>query len=142
MSNYLETDFCTQDQGLDYIFARMMAIFGTPFNRHFDGIDPDFVRQEWKSQLGKFLTYRPSMDFAIAKLDGEFIPSAIKFRNLCNAGPEIPVKPMVQIERKKTLHEQVKADKAKAEGLARLAELRKNWSANDTQRSNENLGQS
>jgi len=125
MSNYLETDFCTADQGLDYIFARMMAIFGTPFNRHFDGIDPDFVRQEWKNQLGRFLTYRPSMDFAIAKLDGEFIPSAIKFRNLCNAGPEIPVKPMVQIERKKTLHEQIEADRVKAEGLARLAELRK-----------------
>jgi len=87
MSNYSETDFCTADQGLDYIFARMMAIFGTPFNRHFDGIDPEFVRQEWKNQLGRFLTYRPSMDFAIAKLEGEFIPSAIKFRNLCNQGP-------------------------------------------------------
>jgi hypothetical protein len=125
MSNYLETDFCTQDQGLDYIFARMMAIFGAPFNRHFDGLDPDFVRQEWKNQLGKFLTYRPSMDFAIAKLDGEFVPSAIKFRNLCNSGPEIPIKPMVQIERKKTLHEQIEADRIKAEGLAKLAELRK-----------------
>ena len=124
MSNYSETDFCTADQGLDYIFARMMAIFGTPFNRHFDGIDPEFVRQEWKNQLGRFLTYRPSMDFAIAKLDGEFIPSAIKFRNLCNSGPAIPVKPVVQIERKKTLHEQIQADKAKAEGLARLAALR------------------
>jgi hypothetical protein len=124
MSNYLETDFCTADQGLDYIFARMMAIFGTPFNRHFDGIDPEFVRQEWKNQLGRFLTYRPSMDFAIAKLEGEFIPSAIKFRNLCNAGPAIPVKTVVQIERKKTLHEQIEADKARAEGLAKLAELR------------------
>ena len=127
MSNYSENDFCTQDQGLDYIFGRMMAIFGTPFNRHFDGIEPEFVRQEWKGQIGKFLTYRPSMDFAIAKLDGEFIPSAIKFRNLCNAGPEIPVKPMVQIERKKTLHEQIEADRVKAEGLARLAELKKQW---------------
>jgi hypothetical protein len=128
MSNYSETDFCTAEQGLDYIFGRMMAIFGTPFNRHFDGIDPEFVRQEWKNQLGKFLTYRPSMDFAIAKLDGEFIPSAIKFRNLCNAGPNIPVKPVVKIERKKTLHEQIEADKAKAEGLAKLAELKKQWS--------------
>ena len=125
MSNYSENDFCTQDQGLDYIFGRMMAIFGTPFNRHFDGIEPEFVRQEWKSQLGKFLTYRPSMDFAISKLEGEFIPSAIKFRNLCNQGPEIPVKPMVQIERKKTLHEQIEADRVKAEGLARLEELKK-----------------
>jgi len=127
MSNYSETDFCTTDQGLDYIFARMMAIFGTPFNRHFDGIDPEFVRQEWKNQLGRFLTYRPSMDFAIAKLEGEFIPSAIKFRNLCNAGPAIPVKPVVQIERKKTLHEQIQADKAKAEALAKFAQLKKQW---------------
>jgi hypothetical protein len=127
MSNYSDDDFCTADQGLDYIFGRMMAIFGAPFNRHFDGLDPDFVRQEWKNQLGRFLTYRPSMDFAIAKLDGEFIPSAIKFRNLCNSGPEIPVKPLVQIERKKTLHEQMEADRVKAEGLARLAELKKQW---------------
>ena len=113
MSNYLETDFCTADQGLDYIFARMMAIFGTPFNRHFDGIDPDFVRQEWKSQLGRFLTYRPSMDFAIAKLDGEFIPSAIKFRNLCNAGPEIPVKETLQIVKQSTEAEKQAALEAK-----------------------------
>jgi hypothetical protein len=127
MSNYLETDFCTQDQGLDYIFGRMMAIFGAPFNRHFDGLDPEFVRDEWKVQLGKFLTYRPSMDFAIAKLDGEFIPSAIKFRNLCNQGPQIPNKPLVQIERKKTLHEQIEADKVKAEALAKLAELKKQF---------------
>jgi len=124
MSNYLENDFCTADQGLDYIFGRMMAIFGAPFNRHFDGLDPEFVRQEWKNQLGKFLTYRPSMDFAIAKLDGEFIPSAIKFRNLCNAGPEIPVKPLPRLERKPTLHEQMQADKVKAEALAKLAELK------------------
>jgi hypothetical protein len=128
MSNYLENDFCTADQGLDYIFGRMMAIFGAPFNRHFDGLDPEFVRQEWKKQLGKFLTYRPSMDFAIAKLDGEFIPSAIKFRNLCNAGPEIPVKPLPRLERKPTLHEQMQADKVKAEALAKLAELKSQYS--------------
>jgi hypothetical protein len=127
MSNYSATDFCTQDQGLDYIFGRMTAIFGAPFNRHFDGLDPEFVRDEWKTQLGKFLTYRPSMDFAIAKLDGEFIPSAIKFRNLCNAGPEIPVKPLPRLERKPTLHEQMQADKAKAEALAKLAELKSQY---------------
>lgn len=127
MSNYLEADFCTQDQGLDYIFGRMMAIFGAPFNRHFDGLDPEFVRQEWKNQLGRFLTYRPSMDFAISKLDGEFVPSAIKFRNLCNSGPEIPVKPLVQIERKKTLHEQIEAERVKAEALAKLVDLKKQF---------------
>jgi hypothetical protein len=102
MSNYSEADFCTQDEGLDYIFGRMMAIFGTPFNRHFDGIDPGLVRSEWKNQLGRFLTYRPSMDYAIGRLEGDYIPSAIKFRNLCNAGPEIPVKPVLQIEKQLT----------------------------------------
>ena len=102
MSNYSEADFCTQDEGLDYIFGRMLAIFGASFNRHFDGIDPGFVRDEWKNQLGRFLTYRPSMDYAISRLDGEFIPSAIKFRNLCNAGPDIPVKPVLQIEKQLT----------------------------------------
>ena len=127
MSNYLETDFCTQDQGLDYIFGRMMAIYGAPFNRHFDGLDPDFVRQEWKGQIGKFLTYRPSMDFAIDKLNEEFVPSAIKFRNLCNLGPEIPVKPLPQIERKLTIHEQIESDRVKAEALAKFAEMKKHY---------------
>ena len=102
MSNYSEADFCTQDEGLDYIFGRMMAIFGAPFTRHFDGIDPGLVRSEWKNQLGRFLTYRPSMDYAISRLEGDYIPSAIKFRNLCNAGPEIPVKPVLQIEKQLT----------------------------------------
>ena len=102
MSNYSEADFCTQDEGLDYIFGRMMAIFGAPFTRHFDGIGPDLVRSEWKNQLGRFLTYRPSMDYAISRLEGDYIPSAIKFRNLCNAGPEIPVKPVLRIEKQLT----------------------------------------
>lgn len=100
MSSYLETDFCTPDDGLDYIFGRMLAIFGASFNRHFDGINPEFVRDEWKNQLGRFLTYRPSMDYAIDRLDGEFVPSAIKFKKLCNAGPDIPVRPDRTLEYK------------------------------------------
>lgn len=127
MSSYLETDFCTPDQGLDYIFGRMMAIFGATFNRHFDGIDPGLVRQEWEKQCGAFLTYRPSMDFAIEKLDGEFVPSAIKFRNLCNAGPEIPRKPVVAIEKQLTQKEKDEIERNKKIALAKLAELRKQY---------------
>ena len=67
------------------------------------------------------------MDFAISKLNEDFVPSAIKFRNLCNQGPDIPTKPMVQIERKKTLHEQIEAERVKKEALTKLAELRKQW---------------
>lgn len=127
MSTYSEADFCTPDQGLDYIFGRMMAIFGATFNRHFDGIDAGFVRQEWKKQLGSFLTYRPSMDFAIEKLDGEFVPSAIKFRNLCNTGPAIPRKPVMAIEKQLTQKEKAEIERNKKIALEKLAELRKQY---------------
>jgi len=127
MSNYSETDFCKPEEGLDYIFGRMMAIFGSTFSRHFDGIDAGLVRQEWQKQLGSFLTYRPSMDFAIEKLDGEFVPSAIKFRNLCNAGPEIPKKPVVAIEKQLTQKEKDEIERNKKIALAKLAELRRQY---------------
>lgn len=124
MSSYLETDFCTPDEGLDYIFGRMLAIFGASFNRHFDGIDPGFVRDEWKNQLGRFLTYRPSMDYAISKLDGEFVPSAIKFRNLCNAGPDIPVKPVLRIEKQMTEAQKQVIEQHKAKAREWLAKMK------------------
>ena len=124
MSNYSEADFCTQDEGLDYIFGRMLAIFGASFNRHFDGIDPGFVRQEWKNQLGRFLTYRPSMDYAIGRLDGEYVPSAIKFRNLCNAGPDIPVKPVLRIEKQMTQAQKDTIEHHKAKAREWLAKMK------------------
>lgn len=124
MSSYLEADFCTQDEGLDYIFGRMLAIFGASFNRHFDGIDPGFVRQEWKNQLGRFLTYRPSMDYAIGRLDGEYVPSAIKFRNLCNAGPEIPVKPVLRIEKQLTQAQKDSIEEHKRKAREWLAKIK------------------
>lgn len=124
MSNYLETDFCTKDEGLDYIFGRMLAIFGASFNRHFDGINPEFVRDEWKNQLGRFLTYRPSMDYAIDRLDGEFVPSAIKFRNLCNAGPHIPAKPILQIEKQMTEAQKQVIENHKAQAREWLAKMK------------------
>ena len=127
MSNYSETDFCQAEEGLDYIFGRMSAIYGAAFLRHWEGVDHNLIRQEWANQLGRFLTYRPSMDFAIDKLNEEFVPSAIKFRNLCNQGPEIPVKPLPQIERKLTIHEQIESDRIRTEALARLAEMKKQY---------------
>jgi hypothetical protein len=102
----------------------MMAIFGSSFARHFDEVDPGLVRQEWKKQLGRFLTYRPSMDFAIDNLDGNFVPSAIKFRNLCNAGPEIPAKPVPQITKQRTQAEIEATEAAKAKAKALLAQLK------------------
>jgi hypothetical protein len=128
MSNYLESDFCTKDDGLDYIFAIMGATYGAAFNRHFEGMDLNLVRSVWSNTLGGFLTYKPSLHHAIRLLPADFPPSAIKFREFCNAGPSIPVKPVYKIERQPTLHEQMAIDKAKAEALAKLAEFKKQWS--------------
>jgi hypothetical protein len=90
MSNLSKVEFLDPDDGLDYVFARMSAIFGATFTRHWDGIEPSIIRQEWKRQLGNFLSYQPNLDYAIDRMGGDFVPSAIKFREFCNAGPAIP----------------------------------------------------
>lgn len=118
------SDFCDADSGFDYIFGYMNAIYGSRFISHWQDIDPGLVRQIWKEQLGVFLTYKPSLDHAIKHLDGDFPPSAIKFRDYCNSGPEIPDKPLPRLERKPTLHEQIQTSKAKAEALAKFAEFK------------------
>ncbi len=118
------SDFCDADSGFDFIFGYMNAIYGSRFISHWQDIDPGLVRQIWKEQLGVFLTYKPSLDHAIKHLDGDFPPSAIKFRDYCNSGPEIPAKPLPRLERKPTLHEQIQTSKAKAEALAKFAEFK------------------
>jgi len=121
MSNYSQND-CTQDEGLDYIFGRMSAIYGAAFLRHWEGVDLELVRQEWKQQLGRFLTYRPSMDYAIDRLKGEFPPSAITFREFCNAGPNIPTN-QAQLEYKPTPVD----PEVVAEARRKLKEMRAKW---------------
>ena len=124
MYDYSENDFCSPDDGLDYIYATMGAIYGATFIRHFDGVDPLMVRNVWKNQIGEFLTYKPSMDFAIQHLNSEFIPSAIKFRELCNKGPSIPSKQTL-LENKPKEFNQAEHDKAKEVGLEKLQQLKK-----------------
>ena len=121
MSNYLNNE-CTPDEGLDYIFGRMSAIYGAAFLRHWEGVDHELVRQEWKQQLGRFLTYRPSMDYGIDRLKGEFPPSAITFREFCNAGPNIP-RDELQIT-----HDPKPVDpEVVAEARRKLKEMRAKW---------------
>lgn len=127
MSNYLESDFCTVEDGLDYIFAVLGAIYGAGFNRHWEGMDLGVVRKVWADQLGKFLTYKPSMDYAIKRCSPDYPPSAIKFRDFCNSGPEIPKKPMQKIEHQPTLHEKIEAQRIKAEALQKLAKLKQQY---------------
>jgi hypothetical protein len=121
MSNYSNND-CTQDEGLDYIFGRMSAIYGAAFLRHWEGVDLELVRQEWKQQLGRFLTYRPSMDYAIDRLKGEFPPSAITFREFCNAGPNIPRDELQIAYEPKPVDPEVVA-----EAKRKLKEMRAKW---------------
>jgi predicted chitinase len=93
MSNFCETEY-----GFDYIFGRMSAIYGNDFARKWDGIDANLIRQEWINTLGSFLTYRPSMDYALAHIDPARPPSSLQFRKIFQDGPAIPPKdPLTQI---------------------------------------------
>lgn len=129
MSNYLETDFCSPEQGLDYIFGYMSAIYGASFTRHWEQVEPELVRQVWQKELGRFLTYKPTLEYALTHLPAVMPPSAIAFRNSCNSGPTIPAKPVVRIERQQTQYEKARTEMLKSEALAKLAELKRNMKA-------------
>lgn len=137
MSNYLETDFCEPEEGLDYIFGYMSAVYGASFTRHWEQVDPELVRSVWRKELGKFLTYKPSLEYAIEQLPVSMPPSAIAFKKACNAGPEIPAKPVMRIERQQTQYEKARTEMLKSEALAKLAELKRDIKANLTRGSDE-----
>jgi hypothetical protein len=122
-----QNDFCDVDSGFDYIFGVMSAIYGSRFTTHWQDVEPAMVRQVWKEQLGRFLTYKPSLDYAIAHLKGEFPPSAITFRELCNAGPNIPTKVLFAIEKQKTQSEIADGEKIAEQAKKKLAQLRKSF---------------
>ena len=130
MSNYSETDFCTPEQGLDYIFGYMSGVYGGSFTRHWEQVEPELVRSVWQKELGRFLTYKPLLDYALSHLPPNMPPSAIAFRNTCNAGPAIPVKPVVRIERQQTQYEKARTEMLKSEALAKLKELQRDMRAN------------
>jgi hypothetical protein len=119
MSNYSDADFVDAEAGLDYVFVMLGGIYGQAFNRNWDGMDLPVVRQIWKDQIGNFLTYKPSLDYAFDRLSGDFIPSAIKFREFCNAGPAIP-----RNELQITYNPTPVSPEVVAEAKRKLAELR------------------
>ena len=122
-----QNDFCDADSGFDYIFSTMNAIYGSRFEANWQNVDPNIVRQVWKEKLGRFLTYKPSLDYALKHLKGEFPPSAITFYEYCNAGPHIPEKPISLITQQKTKAEIEESERKKAEALEKLKELRKSF---------------
>ena len=120
MSSYSETDFCTQDQGLDYIFAKMGAIYGAAFTRHWESVDLSMVRQTWGEILGRYATYRPTIDFALRSMNTSFVPSALAFRELCTQAPRIPDKPHSIITKQPTQEELVMTAQAKEEAMQKI----------------------
>lgn len=118
MYDYLESDFCKPDEGLDYVFARMGAIYGATFIRHWEGVNLEIVRDTWIDIVGIYLTYRPKLDQAIKGMDDKFIPSALTFKKLCQTGDPIPRKPHSELtyERytKDAYFVQVELDKMRA----------------------------
>jgi hypothetical protein len=122
-SEYRDQDFCAIDEGLDYIFARMGAIYGAVFVRHWEGVDHQLVRQVWAEECGRMLTYKPKLDYALQHMNPDRPPSALAFKKLLNDAPRIPDKPHSIITRQPTLHEKMATEKAKAEAMAKLREL-------------------
>ena len=118
-----ETDFCDVDSGFDYVFTRMNAIYGAAFENNWRNVDPDVVRQVWKDECGRALTYRPKMDYALQYMNPDRPPSALAFAKLLNDGPRIPDKPHTMITRQPTIHEKIATEKAKQEALAKLREI-------------------
>ena len=73
----------TQDDGFDYIFMCMSASYGASFARHWDGVDEKMIREVWKKHLGDNLLSKNAMDYALTSLPTEFIPTPMKFNELC-----------------------------------------------------------
>lgn len=116
MQTYSAKDFCSVDNGIKYLFARMGAIYGASFTRHFEGVDQAIIRQTWGEILGRYATYRPSLDFALKHMS-KFVPSAVEFKELCTQGPRIPDAPHTMIEKQLTTEEKVAQAKAKGEAM-------------------------
>jgi hypothetical protein len=115
---------CTPDQGFDYIFGRMSAIYGNDFARKWDGIDPNLIRQEWIGTLGHYLTIKSVMDYALSNLDPVRPPSSIQMKKLCYDAPRLNTADKVLEDRSKSSNY---SEDAKRAGLAKLEELRKSF---------------
>jgi len=128
MPTYSPTDFCSKDQGLDYIFGRMGAIYGAAFTRHWEGVDLSMVRQTWGEMLGVYATYKPTIDFALNSM-GKFVPSAIEFKDLCVQAGRIPTKPHSIITKQQTQAEIAVTQKQKEEALLAIRRFTKQFGA-------------
>jgi len=118
---YQADDFCTAENGVRYIFAKFLQIYGAPkLKTHFGDADKKAIIGTWADILGVYATYRPSMDFALKHMGRTFIPSALEIFDLCEQAGRIPDKPHSMIEKQATTSELVQTQIAKDEALRKI----------------------
>ena len=124
MRDYKESDFCTQEEGIKYVFKMFSIIYGSKITNHWGGMNINVVMETWRGMIGNYLTYRPSLDFALKNLDSKgFITNPMAFKDLCAQAGRIPVKPEATLTHQKT-QEKLRVDaKAKEEALQKIKEF-------------------
>jgi hypothetical protein len=120
---YKESDFCSKEEGIQYLFKMMSIIYGARLSNHWGEMNKASVMEVWKNMIGNYLTYRPTIDFAIKNLDPSgFVVTPMGFMELCKQAGRIPVKPERTITHQPTQAEIEKNAKAKDEAIAKLRE--------------------
>ena len=118
-----QIDFCNADDGFDYVFTKMSAIYGSAFANMWRDVESAIIRETWIGACGRGFTYRPKMDHALAHLNPDRPPSALAFAKLLNEAPAIPDKPETLITRQVTAEEKIYGEQAKAEAKLELKKL-------------------
>jgi hypothetical protein len=121
MTEYKESDFMSQEDGIKYVFNMFSIIYGSKITTHWGGMNVQNVMDVWKGMIGNYLTYRPTLDFAIQNLDSKgFVTNPMAFKELCSQAGRIPIKPERTITHQKTQKEIDEAIKAKEEALVKI----------------------
>jgi len=121
---YNESDFCTQEAGIQYVFTMFSVIYGAKFASHWGNLDTNAVMETWKEMLGKYLTYKPTLKWAIQNLGSSpFVPTPMMFFDLCKQAGRIPVKPEATLTHQKTQAEIDAGIKMREEAMVKIKEF-------------------
>ena len=124
MNEYRESDFCTQEEGIKYVFKMFTIIYGNKIANHWGGMNVNTVMSTWQGMIGNYLTYRPSIDFALKNLDSKgFITNPMAFKDLCSQAGRIPIKPERTITHQRTQEELIALEKQKEEALQKIKQF-------------------
>lgn len=121
MKEYKEEDFCTQEEGIKYVFKMFSIIYGNKIANHWGEMNINTVMNTWQGMIGQYLTYRPILDFALQNLDPKgFVTNPMAFRDLCSQAGRIPVKPEKTLTHQKLDSEKIADAKAAEEARQKM----------------------